>query len=125
VTHCGWNSLVEAMAHGVPVATWPHFEDQFLNERLVVDVLGVGVPVGATAPVMRFGDDGVVVPREGVVRAVSALMGGGEEADERRWKAREYGEKARRAMEEGGSSYENPTQLIESFVQSEVKGHKE
>ena len=126
VTHCGWNSLLESIAHGVPVATWPHFADQYLNERLVVDMLGVGVPVGVTtASVMVFDDDTVALPREGVVRAVSALMGGGEEADERRRKAREYGEKARRAMEEGGSSYENLTRLVQSFAQSEVKGPKE
>ncbi|TVU32999.1 hypothetical protein EJB05_24768, partial [Eragrostis curvula] len=117
VTHCGWNSLLESIAHGVPVVTWPHFADQFLNERLVVDVLGVGVPVGVTAPVMIFDDESVPVAREDVVRAVSELMGGGEEAVERRRKAREYGEKARRAMEKGGSSYENLTQLIQSFSQ--------
>jgi len=117
VTHCGWNSLLESIAHGVPVATWPHFADQFLNERLVVDVLGVGVPIGVTAPVMIFDDESVPVGREDVVRAVSALMGGGAEADERRRKAKEYGEKAHRAMEKGGSSYENLTQLIESFRQ--------
>ncbi|CAL5059579.1 unnamed protein product [Urochloa decumbens] len=120
VTHCGWNSLLEAIAHGVPVATWPHFADQFLNERLVVDVLGVGVPVGvAEAPVMMLGDESApVVGREDVARAVAALMGDGEEAGERRRKAKEYGEKAHRAMEKGGSSYESLTQLIESFRQS-------
>ncbi|CAL5023265.1 unnamed protein product [Urochloa decumbens] len=120
VTHCGWNSLLEAIAHGVPVATWPHFADQFLNERLVVDVLGVGVPVGvAEAAVMMLGDESApVVAREDVARAVAALMGDGEEAGERRRKAKEYGEKAHRAMEKGGSSYESLTQLIESFRQS-------
>jgi hypothetical protein len=117
VTHCGWNSLLESVAHGVPVVTWPHFADQFLNERLVVDVLGVGVPVGVTAPVMMFDDENVAVARADIVRAVSALMGEGEEADERRRRAREYGEKAHVAMEKGGSSYENLTQLIESFRQ--------
>ncbi|XP_066318135.1 UDP-glycosyltransferase 73E1-like [Miscanthus floridulus] len=117
VTHCGWNSLLESVAHGVPVVTWPHFADQFLNERLVVDVLGVGVPVGVTAPVMVFDDENVAVARGDIVRAVSALMGEGEEADERRRKAKEYGEKAHVAMAKGGSSYENLTQLIESFRQ--------
>ncbi|RLM79713.1 UDP-glycosyltransferase 73C3-like [Panicum miliaceum] len=117
VTHCGWNSLLESIAHGVPVVTWPHFSDQFLNERLVVDVLGVGVPIGVTAPVMIFDDENMPVGREDVVRAVSALMAGGAEAHERRRKAKKYGEKARRAMEKGGSSNDNLTQLIESFRQ--------
>lgn len=117
VTHCGWNSLLESVAHGVPVVTWPHFADQFLNEWLVVEVLGVGVPVGVTAPAMMFDDENLAVARADIVRAVSALMGEGEEADERRRRAREYGEKAHGAMENGGSSYENLTHLIESFRQ--------
>lgn len=118
VTHCGWNSLIESIAHGVPVVTWPHFADQFLNEQLAVDVLGVGVPVGATAPVMILYDDAattVPVLRGDVARAVLALLGGGEEAERRRKKAREYASKARVAMEKGGDSYEKLTQLLETF----------
>ncbi|CAL4889289.1 unnamed protein product [Urochloa decumbens] len=124
VTHCGWNSMLEAIAHGMPVATWPHFADQFFNEQLAVDVLGVGVRIGAAAPVMIFDDETVSVKRGAVARAVTALMGGGEEADERRRKAKEYGEKARKAME-GGSSYENLTRLIQSFTMSEAKQHQQ
>ncbi|KAJ1278454.1 hypothetical protein BS78_04G080500 [Paspalum vaginatum] len=115
VTHCGWNSLMESIAYSVPVVTWPHFADQFLNERLVVDVLGVGVPIGVTAPVRLFDDETLPVVRGDIARAVSELMGGGNEAGERRRKAKEYGEKAHRAMEKGGSSYEKMTQLIESL----------
>ncbi|XP_040377361.1 UDP-glycosyltransferase 73E1-like [Oryza brachyantha] len=119
VTHCGWNSLLEAVAHGVPVATWPHFADQFANEQLAVDVLGVGVAMGAAAaPVLMLNDESMAATRRDVARAVSALMDGGEEAEERRRKAKEYGEKARRAMAEGGSSHESVTQLIASFIHS-------
>lgn len=104
------------MAHGVPVVIWPHFADQFLNEKLVVDVLGAGVSVGAAvAPVKLFDDEAVLVLRGDVARAVSELMGDGEAAEERRKKAREFGERAHRAVEKGGSSYENLTRLIQIF----------
>jgi UDP-glucosyltransferase 73C len=124
VTHCGWNSLLESVTHGVPAVTWPHFSDQFLNERLAVDVLRVGVAVGVTSPVMMFDDEAVPVTREDVARAVEAVMDGGEEAAQRRRRVKEYGEKAHRAMEKGGSSYECLTQLIESFRQSDTSAHK-
>ncbi|KAK9942037.1 hypothetical protein M0R45_007727 [Rubus argutus] len=32
---------------GVPMITWPLFEDQFSNEKLVTQILGIGVAVGA------------------------------------------------------------------------------
>uniref|UniRef100_A0ACD5Z611 Uncharacterized protein n=1 Tax=Avena sativa TaxID=4498 RepID=A0ACD5Z611_AVESA len=118
VTHGGWNSVLESIAHGVPVVTWPHFADQFLNEQLAVDVLRVGLPIGITTPVMILDDD-VAAPvlRGDIARAVAALMDGGEEAEERRRKAKEYSAKARVAMEEGGDSYEKLTQLIDRFKQ--------
>uniref|UniRef100_A0A0E0L979 Uncharacterized protein n=1 Tax=Oryza punctata TaxID=4537 RepID=A0A0E0L979_ORYPU len=34
VTHCGWNSILEAVAAGLPVVTWPHFSDQFWNQKI-------------------------------------------------------------------------------------------
>jgi hypothetical protein len=81
-------------------------------------MLGIGVPVGTALPVMLLGDETVTVVRGDVARAVSELMGGGEGAKERRRKAREYGERAHRAMEKGGSSYENLRMLIQSFRRS-------
>ncbi|KAK2969701.1 hypothetical protein RJ640_004207 [Escallonia rubra] len=43
VTHCGWNSVVEAVAEGVMMLTWPIGADQFTNAKLLVDQLGVAV----------------------------------------------------------------------------------
>uniref|UniRef100_A0A0D9YRJ0 Uncharacterized protein n=1 Tax=Oryza glumipatula TaxID=40148 RepID=A0A0D9YRJ0_9ORYZ len=100
--------MLESIAHGVLVVTWPHFSNQFLNERFAVHVLGVGV----MTPVLLFGDEAMAVTRGDVAWVVIQLMDGGE----RRRKAKEYGEKARRAMEKGGSSYESLTQLIHSFT---------
>ncbi|KAF5757640.1 putative UDP-glucuronosyl/UDP-glucosyltransferase, UDP-glycosyltransferase family [Helianthus annuus] len=44
VSHCGWNSVMEAMKFGVPIIAMPMQLDQPVNARLAVEV-GVGVEV--------------------------------------------------------------------------------
>ncbi|PKA64549.1 UDP-glycosyltransferase 73C4 [Apostasia shenzhenica] len=115
MTHCGWNSTLEAVAAGVPMVTWPRFGDQFLNEKLVVEVLQIGVPVGARLPTL-FVDEmsqEAQVKGEQVGEAVVRVMAGGMEGEEMRRRARGLGEKARRTMEEGGSSCENLKRMME------------
>jgi len=46
LTHCGWNSVLEGIASGVVMLTWPMGADQFINAELLVDQLGVGIRVG-------------------------------------------------------------------------------
>ncbi|PON38325.1 UDP-glucuronosyl/UDP-glucosyltransferase [Parasponia andersonii] len=47
VTHCSWNSTLEGVAVGVTMVTWPVFTKQFYNEKLVTQILRIGVKVGA------------------------------------------------------------------------------
>jgi UDP-glucosyl transferase 73C len=116
MTHCGWNSTIEGICAGIPMITWPHFAEQFVNERLVVDVLKTGVEVGVKA-VTQWGQEQteVTVTRDAVEKAVSKLMDDGEAAEEMRMKAKEFGVKARKALEEGGSSYNNINLLIQEM----------
>ncbi|KAJ4964188.1 hypothetical protein NE237_024127 [Protea cynaroides] len=114
VTHCGWNSTMESLSAGVPMITWPLFAEQFYNEKLVTQVLKVGVSVGAME-YQTIGGEKAIVKREDIKNAVEQLMGGGEEAEQMRSRARELKEKAERALEEGGSSYANVTALIEEL----------
>ncbi|KAM0000141.1 putative UDP-glucuronosyl/UDP-glucosyltransferase [Helianthus debilis subsp. tardiflorus] len=89
LTHCGWNSTIEGVCAGVPMITWPQFAEQFFNERLVVQVLGTGVGVGAQR-VMHLDDDNrdaIQVKSEDVCKAVKMVMDEGREGEERREKA--------------------------------------
>ncbi|GJN00362.1 hypothetical protein PR202_ga17787 [Eleusine coracana subsp. coracana] len=107
---------MEAVAAGLPVVTWPHFTDQFLNAKLAVEVLQIGVGVGVTEPVMyQMARREIVVGREVVEAAVRSVMDGGEEGEERRRRARTLAAKARAAVQEGGSSHANLLDLIRSF----------
>ncbi|KAG2573455.1 hypothetical protein PVAP13_7KG253700 [Panicum virgatum] len=105
MTHCGWGSTLEAIAAGVPMATWPFFAEQFINERLIVDVLGIGVSVGvskATENVLTAGSAGgsdmeaeAEVGTEQVKKAMEMLMDRGPKGEERRKKAQELKLKAK------------------------------
>ncbi|KAM3328906.1 hypothetical protein ACQJBY_026166 [Aegilops geniculata] len=108
VTHCGWNSTIEGICAGVPMITWPHFGEQFLNEKLLVDVLKIGMEVGVKG-VTQWGSENqeVMVTRDEVQKAVNTLMDEGAAAEETRVRAKDYAIKARRAFDEGGSSYDN------------------
>ncbi|XP_059463430.1 UDP-glycosyltransferase 73C3-like [Corylus avellana] len=123
LTHCGWNSTLEGISAGLPMITWPMFAEQFYNEKLVAQVLRIGVRVGVEACV-QWGDEekaGVLVKREDVKKAIEQLMEEGEEGEERRKRARELGGMAKRAVEDGGSSYLNVTSLIK-HISEQVSG---
>lgn len=119
LTHCGWNSTLEGICAGIPMITWPMFAEQFLNEKLIVQVLEVGVRVGVELA-MKWGAEekfGVVVKRENVEEAVEKIMGEGKEREERRERARKLGEMGKKAIEEGGSSFLNITLFLEDIKQ--------
>ncbi|PON40835.1 UDP-glucuronosyl/UDP-glucosyltransferase [Parasponia andersonii] len=111
VTHCGWNSTLEGVSAGVPMVTWPVAAEQFYNEKLVTQVLRIGVEVGAKKFVRLVGDN---VKREAIEKAVRRVMDG-EEAEEMRDRVKGLAEMARRAVEEGGSSCLDLNALIEEL----------
>ncbi|KAE8664170.1 UDP-glycosyltransferase 73C3 [Hibiscus syriacus] len=114
LTHCGWNSTMEAVSAGVPVIACPLFAEQFINERLLVDVLGIGVSIGIEAAVTWGLEEefGLLMKRERVKMAIEEVMEESDVGEERRRKAKRLGEIANKAIEEGGSSYNNMKMLI-------------
>lgn len=45
LTHGGWNSVLEALSHGVPLIGWPMAAEQFFNIKLLEENVGVCVEV--------------------------------------------------------------------------------
>ncbi|KAL0755933.1 hypothetical protein Bca101_093601 [Brassica carinata] len=131
LTHCGWNSASEGVSFGVPMITWPMFAEQFLNEKLVVEVLKVGVRVGVEIPV-RWGDEervGVSVKKHSVVKAINLLMDddcqrGNEDGEflGQRKRIQELSAMAREAVELKGSSSTNVSLFIQDVLEKESWG---
>jgi pathogen-inducible salicylic acid glucosyltransferase len=105
MTHCGWNSTVEALSAGVPMVAMPNWSDQTTNAKYIQDVWRVGVRVRPDA-------EGVV-RSEVVERCVREVMGG-ELCKEFRMKALEWSDKAKKSMSEGGTSNANISDFLSS-----------
>ncbi|CAL5063353.1 unnamed protein product [Urochloa decumbens] len=105
MTHCGWNSTVEALSAGVPMVAMPDWSDQTTNAKYIQDVWRVGVRVRP--------DAGGVVRSEEVERRVREVMEG-EMREEFRAKALEWSDKAKKSMSEGGTSDVNISDFLSS-----------
>ncbi|KAK2983595.1 hypothetical protein RJ640_023129 [Escallonia rubra] len=45
VTHCGWNSTLEAVCAGVPMIAWPLYAEQRMNRIFLVEEIKVALPL--------------------------------------------------------------------------------
>ncbi|AQL00708.1 Anthocyanidin 5,3-O-glucosyltransferase [Zea mays] len=96
VTHCGWNSVLEAAMSGVPMICWPLYAEQRLNKVHVVEEMKVGV-------VMEGYDEELVTADE--VEAKVRLVMESEEGKKLRERTATAKEMAADAIKQGGSSY--------------------
>uniref|UniRef100_A0A0D9V308 Glycosyltransferase n=1 Tax=Leersia perrieri TaxID=77586 RepID=A0A0D9V308_9ORYZ len=102
VSHCGWNSTLEAVAAGVPMLTWPLYAEQRMNAAMLSSRVGLALRVRPGTS--REGDG--VVTRDEVAAAARELISGKKGASARA-KARELRVAAANAMRApGGRSRE-------------------
>ncbi|KAF0905985.1 hypothetical protein E2562_009006 [Oryza meyeriana var. granulata] len=112
VTHCGWNSVLESLWFGVPMAPWPLYGEQQLNAFELVASMGVAVELIRTTA--KDGKVGSFVGAAEVERTVRRLVpgGGSEEGRKAREKAAEMSAACRKAVAEGGLSHAALQRLI-------------
>jgi len=114
VTHGGWNSVLESLWHGLPMAPWPLYAEQHLNAFELVNNMGVAVPLKVDRKRDNF------VEAAELERAVESLMGAGEEGRKARVKAAEMRDVCRKAVQKGGSSDAALQRLSEALHQGPV-----
>uniref|UniRef100_M1DFL2 Glucosyltransferase n=1 Tax=Solanum tuberosum TaxID=4113 RepID=M1DFL2_SOLTU len=97
MSHCGWNSCIESITMGVPIAAWPMHSDQPRNGFLVTEVLKIGLIVREWEKREELVNASTI---ENVVRKLMAS----EEGNVIRKRAEELGEAVRQSTEKGGTS---------------------
>ncbi|CDP12478.1 unnamed protein product [Coffea canephora] len=97
MSHCGWNSCMESISMGVPVAAWPMHTDQPWNAVLMEKLLKIGLPVRDWS---RRDEPVTSVTIENAVRR---LMNSAE-GEEMRQRAKELSKIIKGSVTEGGVS---------------------
>lgn len=105
MSHCGWNSSMESITMGVPIAAWPMHSDQPRNATLIIEVLKIGISVRDWE---HRGDPVTSSSIETVIRKLMAS----DEGDEMRKRAAKLGDDVRRSVEKGGVT----RMEIDSFI---------
>nr|XP_043625004.1 gallate 1-beta-glucosyltransferase 84A23-like [Erigeron canadensis] len=110
VTHCGWNSTMEALSSGVPVVAFPHWGDQVTDAKYLVDEWKIGIRMSRGEAESR------VIGRNEVEECLREATSGAKAAEMKKnvlkWK-----KAAEDAVAEGGTSDRN----IQEFVDEVTK----
>ncbi|KAM0981780.1 hypothetical protein ACFX2A_015078 [Malus domestica] len=104
LTHCGWNSVLESIVHGVPLIAWPLYAEQRMNKVLLVDGLKVAFGVKA--------DEKGIVGSQDIAKYVRDIIEG-DEGKLLRKKMEGYKEAAKLVWEEEGSSAKSLTEVAQ------------
>ncbi|XP_075484815.1 hydroquinone glucosyltransferase-like [Primulina tabacum] len=107
VTHCGWNSILESITHGVPLIAWPLFAEQKMNAVLLSEGLKVAFRVREEA--------NGVVGSEQISKLARSLIEA-KEGEELRNRIRNLKDSASQVLSQVGSSAKS---LAKVYLQNE------
>ncbi|XP_022769551.1 UDP-glycosyltransferase 74G1-like [Durio zibethinus] len=108
LTHCGFNSVLEALSLGVPMLAMPQWTDQGTNAKYVEDVWGIGIRARP--------DEKGIVRRTVIEQCIKELLIEGEKGKEITKNAIKWKNLAKRAVDEGGSSDKNMDEFVANLL---------
>ncbi|ESR60478.1 hypothetical protein CICLE_v10018164mg, partial [Citrus x clementina] len=109
LTHCGWNSTLEALSLGVPMVAMPLWTDQSTNSKYVMDVWKMGLKVPA--------DEKGIVRREAIAHCISEILEGKRDKEIKQ-NADKWRNFAKEAVAKGGSSDKNIDDFVANLISS-------
>ncbi|KAL2922104.1 UDP-glycosyltransferase 88B1 [Bienertia sinuspersici] len=95
VSHCGWNSTLEAVDAGVPMVAWPLYAEQRFNKILLVEEIGIALP-------MNESEDRFVSSSEIEIRLKQIMTS--KEGDVVKKRMLDLKDKARNTLKEGSAN---------------------
>ncbi|KAK1417531.1 hypothetical protein QVD17_26660 [Tagetes erecta] len=117
VSHCGWNSTMEALSSGVPVVAFPQWGDQVTDAKYLVDEWKVGIRM------CRGEAENRVIGRKEVEEclreATSGVKAASMKANALKWK-----KAAEEAVVEGGTSDRNIKEFVDDVRKMSIKKTK-
>ncbi|CAL0300348.1 unnamed protein product [Lupinus luteus] len=114
LTHCGWNSTLEAITAGTPMIGYPKWTDQPTNAKLITDVFHTGIR-------LKQDSDGFVATEE-VEKAFEQVLEG-RSSEEFKKNAAALKQAAREAVAEGGSSDRNIQYFVDEILGNSTIDH--
>ncbi|KAJ4954736.1 hypothetical protein NE237_011519 [Protea cynaroides] len=106
LTHCGWNSTLESVVHGVPLIAWLLFAKQKMNAVMMVEDLKVALKLKA--------EKNGIVRRLEIAKVVKCLMEG-DEGKRARSRMKMLKDSAAKALSEEGSSRKSLSEVAHKW----------
>ncbi|KFK40194.1 hypothetical protein AALP_AA3G342300 [Arabis alpina] len=115
VSHCGWNSTLESLWFGVPMATWPLYAEQQVNAFQMVEELELAVEIRNSFRGDFMTEETEFMRAEEIERGIRCVM---EQDSVVRAKVKEMSEKSHVALMEGGSSHDALLKFIQDVTKN-------